>query len=210
MMAKVCNWLEERTGICQQARLKMGQAVPSHMYFYCFGGISLFIIIQQALTGVYMLFFYTPHPELALKSIEMMSNEDALGKLFRNMHRWGSILLLATIITHVVTVVYQKAYRRPRELNWISGVFQFLVVVLLLSTGILLPWDWRAYWAFALWVDYVDTWPVIGGTLKNFMLDAFTINRAFITHAMILPVALGLLLRFHFKMVRRHGISEPL
>ncbi len=210
MISKVSDWLNERTGFREQARLKRGQAVPAHMYFYCFGGISLFIILLQALTGIYMLFFYTPHPELALKSIEAMSNDDSLGGLFRNMHRWGATLLLATIITHVVTVVYQKAYRKPRELNWTSGVFQFLVVVLLLATGILLPWDWRAYWAFALWVDYVDTWPFIGDFLKNFILDVFTINRAFIIHVMVLPIALALLLRFHFKMVKRHGISEPL
>ena len=210
MISRVYDWLDERTGIKEAVRRKKAQAVPGHFYFYCFGGISLFIIILQVLTGFFMIFFYTPHPELALKSIEYMSNEVTLGWLVRNMHRWGSTLLLATIITHMISVIYQKAYRRPRELNWISGVFQFVIVFLILVTGIILPWDWRAYWSYALWVDYVDTWPVIGGALKNFMLDTFTINRAFITHVLVLPLLLFVLLGFHFKMVKRHGISEPL
>lgn len=210
MISRVYEWLDERTGIREAVRQKKAQAVPGHFYFYCFGGISLFIIILQVLTGVFMIFFYIPHPELALKSIEHMSNEVTLGWLVRNMHRWGSTLLLATIITHMISVIYQKAYRRPRELNWISGVFQFVIVFLILVTGIILPWDWRAYWSYSLWVDYVDTWPVIGETLKNFMLDTFTINRAFITHVLVLPLFLFGLLRFHFKMVKRHGISEPL
>ncbi|OHC75616.1 MAG: hypothetical protein A3G18_00185 [Rhodospirillales bacterium RIFCSPLOWO2_12_FULL_58_28] len=210
MLAKISEWLDERVGLRDNSRRKMGQAVPAHMFFYCFGGISLFIIALQALTGVYMLFFYTPHPELALKSIEAMSNDGSFGWFFRNMHRWGATVLLAAILTHVVTVFYQKAYRRPRELNWTSGVLQFLVVVLLLATGIILPWDWRAYWSFALWVDYFETWPVVGDFLKNLLLDTFTINRAFVIHVLILPIVLVLLLRFHFAMVRRHGISEPL
>jgi len=210
MIAKAYDWLDERTGIKERLRQKKGQAVPGHVYFYCFGGISLFIILLQVLTGVFMLFFYTPEPELALKSIEYMSNEVSFGWITRNMHRWGSTLLLATIITHMASVVYQKAYRRPRELGWISGTLQFLVVFLILTTGIILPWDWRSYWSFALWMDYVDSWPVVGGWLKDFMLDTFTLSRAFITHVFVLPFLLFVLLRFHFKMVKRHGISEPL
>lgn len=157
-----------------------------------------------------MLFFYTPHTLEALKSIEYMSNEITLGWLVRNMHRWGSTLLLATVFTHLITVFYRKAYRNPRELNWVSGVLQFIVVFLLVLSGIVLPWDWRAYWSYAIWVDYIDTWPLIGEAVKNFVLDTFTIYRSFITHVVILPLVLFLLLRFHFAMVRKHGIAEPL
>lgn len=210
MIARVYDWLDERTGIKDRIRRKKAQAVPGHVYFYCFGGISLFIIALQVMTGIFMTFYYTPHPEMALNSINQMSNESGLGALVRNMHRWGSTLLLATIFTHMISVVYQKAYRNPREMNWISGILQFVVVFLLLATGIILPWDWRSYWSFALWVDYVDTWPIVGDMLKNFMLDTFTVNRAFIIHVLVLPLLLFGLLRFHFKMVKRHGISEPL
>lgn len=205
------NWLNERTGFWEWRRKKAAQAVPAHMsFFYCFGGISLLIILLQVLTGVYMVFFYTPHAQEALKSIEAMSNGSVLGALMRNTHRWGSTLLLAAIFAHLVTVVSHKAYRNPRELNWLSGVFQFILVILLLITGLVLPWDWRAYWSFAIWVDYLETWPLVGSFLKNSLLDHFTINRGFVIHILILPVLLGILLHFHFRMVRRHGIAGPL
>lgn len=210
MISRVADWLDARTGFRERIRAKKAQAVPSHSFFYCFGGISLFIIILQVLTGIFMLFFYTPNTLEALKSIEYMSNEITLGWLVRNMHRWGSTLLLATVFTHLVTVFYRKAYRNPRELNWVSGVFQFVVVFLLVLSGIILPWDWRAYWSYAIWVDYIDTWPLIGEAVKNFVLDTFTIYRSFITHVVILPLILFLLLRFHFRMVKKHGIAEPL
>ncbi|MCP4326928.1 MAG: cytochrome b6 [Alphaproteobacteria bacterium] len=210
MMARVYDWLDARTGIKQWAETKKVQAVPSHSFFFCFGGISLLIIMLQVITGIFMLFFYTPDPKEALNSLDYMSNEVPLGWLVRNMHRWGATLLLASVFTHLVTVFYRNAYRNPRELNWISGVLQFFVVFLLVLSGIILPWDWRAYWSFAIWVDYVGTWPLVGEFMESFVLDTFTIYRSFITHIVILPLILFALLSFHFKMVRKHGISEPL
>ncbi len=210
MIARFTNWFDRRTGLKTWMREKRAQAVPSHTFFYCFGGISLFIILLQVLTGVLMLFHYTPNPLEALKSIQYMSNEVPFGWLVRNMHRWGATLLLASIFTHMITVFYRKAYRQPRELNWMSGVLQFLVVFLFVLSGIILPWDWRAYWSYAIWVDYIATWPLIGEPVKDFVLDTFTIYRSFITHVVLLPLFLFVLLAFHFKMVRKHGIAEPL
>ena len=205
------DWLDERTGIKEWIEKKKAQPVPAHVnIFYCFGGLSFFLILVQVVSGLFMLFFYVPDPATALDSINKMSNEVTLGWLFRNLHRWGATFLMATIFTHMVSVFYHKAYRRPRELNWVTGVFQFIVVFLILLTGIFLPWDWEAYWSFAIWVDYLATWPLIGKYLSELMLDTFTINRGFITHIWILPLLLMVLLWFHFRMVRKHGISGPL
>ncbi len=211
MAMGLIDWLEQRTGLVTWRKNKGDQAIPAHMGFLrCFGGISLLFIILQVISGTFMLFHYQPQPQEALRSIEQMSNEVPFGALFRNLHRWGATLLMATIFSHMVSVGFQKAYRNPRELNWVSGVLQLIVVFLLLATGLLLPWDWRSYWSFALWVDYLETWPLIGGWLKEALLDNFTINRGFVIHILVLPLVLLILLRFHFGMVRRHGIAEPL
>lgn len=205
MGAKVALWIKE------QIRLKKGKPIPSHVtFFYCFGGFSLFLIILQLITGIFMLFFYTPEPDKALQSIEYMSNEVALGWLFRNMHRWTSTLLMATVFSHMVIVFYLKAYQSPREFTWLTGVVQLLMVFLLVVTGIILPWDWRAYWSFAIWMDYIDTWAIFGPSFKDTLLSAFTLNAAFYTHVLAIPLLLAGFLFFHFKMVRRHGISGPL
>jgi len=197
--------------IRNQIRLKKGQAVPSHVnFFYCFGGISLFLILIQLVSGVFMLFFYTPEPEKALLSIEYLSNEITLGWLFRNTHRWISSLLLATVFSHMVIVFYLKAYQSPRQFTWLTGVSQLLLVFLLVATGILLPWDWRSYWSFAIWTDYIGTWTIGGESIKTAILDTFTLSAAYYTHILLIPLILALSLFFHFKMVARHGISEPL
>ncbi|OGT29260.1 MAG: hypothetical protein A2W28_05520 [Gammaproteobacteria bacterium RBG_16_51_14] len=202
---KVAEWVRK------QIRLKKGQAVPSHVnFFYCFGGISLFLILTQLISGVFMLFFYTPEPTQALQSIAHLSNEVPLGWLFRNMHRWISALLLATVFSHMVIVFYLKAYQSPRQFTWLTGVSQLLMVFLMLVTGVILPWDWRSYWSFAIWMDYIGTWTVGGESIKAIILDTFTLDAAYYIHILLIPLVLATLLFFHFKMIRRFGISEPL
>ncbi|MDH4203887.1 MAG: cytochrome b N-terminal domain-containing protein [Phycisphaerae bacterium] len=201
----IAEWIKE------QIRIKKGKPIPAHVnFFYCFGGISLFLILLQLLSGVFMLFFYTPEPDKALLSIAYLSNEVPMGWLFRNMHRWTSTLLLATVFSHMVIVFYLKAYQSPRKLTWLSGVFQLLMVFLLVITGLILPWDWRSYWSFAIWMDYIGTWVLGGETLQAALLDTFTLNAAYFTHILAIPILLAAFLSFHFKMIRRYGISKPL
>jgi quinol-cytochrome oxidoreductase complex cytochrome b subunit len=157
-----------------------------------------------------MLFYFTPEPKVALLSIEAMSNEVMGGWLLRDGHRWGSTILLAFVFSHMIIVFYFKAYQSPRQLTWTSGVVQLALVFLMVTTGVLLPWDWRAYWAYAIWMDYIGTWPLIGGYLREVALETFTLNMVFYTHVLFLPLLLGGFLLFHFKMVRKYGISEPL
>ena len=203
--AKVAEWIRERI------RLKKGKPIPAHVnFFYCFGGFSLFLILLQLVSGGFMLFFYTPEPTKALQSIAHLSNEVTLGWLFRNMHRWTSTLLVATVFSHMAIVFYLKAYQSPRQFTWLTGVSQLLMVFLMVATGIILPWDWRSYWSFALWMDYVGTWTIGGESLKSVMLDTFTLNAAYYTHILAIPLILATILFFHFKMVRRYGISGPL
>ena len=92
MTAELSNWLRERI------RLKKSKPIPAHMNFFsCFGGLSFSIILLQLATGIFMLFFYSPEPREALKSIDYMSNEILFGGLIRNMHRWASVILLAMV-----------------------------------------------------------------------------------------------------------------
>jgi cytochrome b6 len=197
--------------IKQLIREKKGKPIPTHVnFFYCFGGISLFLIAVQLATGVGMLFFYTADPKTAYDSVLEMATKVPFGWLLRDMHRWGSTLVLATIFSHMIIVFYLKAYQSPRQYTWMSGVFQLLMVFLMLVTGLLLPWNWRSYWSFAIWMDYVKSWTIGGETLNNLFLDTFTINMAYYTHILIIPLILALVLSFHFKMVKRHGITGPL
>ena len=205
------EWLDERTGIKRYLKYKRELLIPDHVtFFYCFGGISLTILLLQLLTGIFMTFFYVPKPEEAFNSILKMSNEVPLGWLMRNMHRWGATILIATVITHMFNVFYHKAFQKPREFNWLSGFTMFLIVLLFSITGSILPWNWRSYWVLVIWTDYFASWPLIGEHLAAPILEYFSVGRSFIIHILLLPVISAVFLTFHFKMVKRHGISGPL
>ncbi len=189
---------------------KKAKPIPAHVnFFYCFGGLSLALIILQVFTGGAMLFFYEPDPAKAYQSIVVLSTEVPLGWLLRNLHRWGSTLLLAMVFSHLVIVFYLKAYQSPRQFTWLTGVFQLVLVFLLVATGIILPWDWRSYWSFSLWADYFATWAG-GAAIQQFLLDHFSLRAAYYAHILAIPLALAAFLHFHFRMVRKYGISEPL
>lgn len=207
----IIGWLDERAGLKRYWTNKRGLLIPDHVnFFYCFGGISLSIIILQLLTGLFITFFYVPKPEDAFNSILRMSNQVPLGWLMRNMHRWGATVLVATLLTHMFSVFYHRAYQRPRELNWLSGTLLFLIVLIFSITGTILPWNWRSYWVLVIWTDYIGSWPVIGEFLKWPILEYFSVSRSFVIHILLLPIIITVLLVFHFKMVKRHGISGPL
>lgn len=211
MFGKIYDWLDERTDIKKWVKKQLEYPVPDHVtLFYCFGGLALFIIMLQVVTGVFMIFFYVPKPESALESIHHLSNSVPMGWLMRNMHRWGATLLIAMVFFHMVSVIIHRAYQKPRELNWLSGLSMFVIVMFFTITGSILPWDWRGYWVLVLWTDYVGSWPIIGEALKGPILSAFTVGRSFVTHIWILPFLSVLFLFVHFKMVRKHGISGPL
>lgn len=211
MMGKIYNWLDERTGVKKFITEKLEYPIPDHVnIFYCFGGLSFFIILLQVISGFIMLFHYNPIPEKALPSVNYISTSVPLGWLVRNMHRWGATMLVAMIFLHITSVFLHRAFRKPRELNWVSGLIMFFVVMLFSVTGIILPWDWRSYWTFTIWADYIATWPLLGDILRDFLLVSFAVRRSFIIHVWVLPFISILLLWFHFKMVKRHGISGPL
>jgi len=205
------NWFDERAGLKEYWDRKKSVMIPDHLTFFrCFGGISLSIIILQLLTGSFMTFYYSPKPEEAFDSIIYLSNEVTLGWLIRDMHRWGATILIATLITHMANVFYQKAFSKPRELNWMSGFTMLILVILFSVTGSILPWNWRSYWVFSIGLDYIGTWPVIGDSIKSLVVDNFSVGRSFVIHIFLLPVVSALVLAFHFKMVKKHGIKGPL
>ena len=211
MIGKIYDWLDHRTGIKKLVTDKLEYPIPDHVnIFYCFGGLSFFIILLQVVSGFVMLFYYTPIPEKALDSVTYFSTEVSYGWLIRNMHRWAATLLVAIIFFNITSVFLHRAFRNPRELNWLSGLLMFVVVILFSVTGVILPWDWRSYWGLTIWADYIGTWPFFGEAVRDFLLVNFAVGRSFVFHVWLLPLVTIILLWVHFKMVKKHGISGPL
>ena len=56
----------------------------------------------------------------------ILQNEVAFGQIVRGMHHWGASLVIVMMFLHTLRVFFQGAYKKPRELNWMVGVLNFL------------------------------------------------------------------------------------
>jgi menaquinol-cytochrome c reductase cytochrome b subunit len=162
-----------------------------------------------------LAFYYQPTPERAYASIFYISGYVKYGWFIRSVHVWGSRLMVVFIVVHMLRVYVTASYKRPRELNWVAGVFLFGITMAFALTGSLLPWDQKAYWGTAGAITLIEKTPVVGDRLAHFIvggdaIGAAALSRFYAAHIMILPAALTILLFLHFWMVRKQGISDPL
>ena len=185
-------------------------------YTLCLGGLSFFLFILLTITGIFLMFYYTPTVEQAYADTQALSTNVAFGSLVRNMHRWGAHLMVLTVFLHMSRVFYHGAYKPPREFNWVVGVILLLLTLLLSFTGYLLPWDQLALWAVTVGTNMAGFVPVVGAQVKFALLGsaevtANTLLRWYVLHVLFLPFIIVIFMAVHFWRVRKDGgISGPL
>lgn len=216
MFAGTKEFIEERLKLQPVATRVMDHPVPRHIgWLHCFGGLTFFTFIVQVVTGVMMAFFYAPTPDHARDSVAYFQESVPFGSIVRNVHVWGAYAMVSLVFLHMTRVFVHKAYRKPRELNWMLGVMLLMLVLGFGFTGYLLPWDQRAYWATNVGLNIVDTIPVVGEFGASFLrggpdLGALTLLRFYALHVFILPLILAIGLFLHFAMIRKQGVARPL
>jgi quinol-cytochrome oxidoreductase complex cytochrome b subunit len=185
-------------------------------YTLCLGGLSFFLFILLTITGIFLMFYYTPSAEAAYSDVQALSTNIAFGSLVRNMHRWGAHLMVLSVFLHMSRVFYHGAYKPPREFNWIVGVVLLLLTLLLSFSGYLLPWDQLALWAVTVGSNMASFVPVIGaqvkfGLLAGVEVTAATLLRFYVLHVLFFPFIIDIFMAVHFWRVRKDGgISGPL
>jgi quinol-cytochrome oxidoreductase complex cytochrome b subunit len=185
-------------------------------YTLCLGGLSFFLFILLTITGIFLMFYYTPSAEAAYSDVQALSTNIAFGSLVRNMHRWGAHLMVLSVFLHMSRVFYHGAYKPPREFNWIVGVVLLLLTLLLSFSGYLLPWDQLALWAVTVGSNMASFVPVIGaqvkfGLLAGVEVTAATLLRFYVLHVLFFPFIIVIFMAVHFWRVRKDGgISGPL
>jgi quinol-cytochrome oxidoreductase complex cytochrome b subunit len=185
-------------------------------YTLCLGGLSFFLFIHLTITGIFLMFYYTPTAELAYVDIQALSTDIAFGSLVRNMHRWGAHLMVLSVFLHMSRVFYHGAYKPPREFNWVIGVILLLLTLLLSFSGYLLPWDQLALWAVTVGTNMAGFVPVVGEQVKFALLagvevSAATLLRFYVLHVLAFPFIIVIFMAVHFWRVRKDGgISGPL
>ncbi len=182
-------------------------------WVHTFGSALLVLLIAQILTGGILLLFYAPTPDHAWESLSYVEENLPSVAYLRSLHVWGASLLVLLATCHILRVVLHGSYKAPRELNWLSGMASFLVVLAFLFTGHLLPWDQKGYWDTEVGLEMIGRAPLGGELLRRLLqggeeIGAYTLSRFFALHVFFLPGALLALVGIHLFLLRYHGIAD--
>lgn len=208
------TWLDRRYDFSTVIESLLHVIIPSTAKTYYLGGITLFLFVVQAITGILLAIYYQPTPDTAYDSILFIMNQVNFGWLIRSIHAWGANLMILFCVLHLLRVFFQAAYKAPREITWLVGMALLGVTLAFGFTGYLLPWDQRAYWATTVGSEIAGALPGVGDKLIVFLrsgsdITARTLSRFFGIHVLVLPVSLAAILVVHLVMVHQQGLADP-
>lgn len=198
------------------------KTVPVHRmsWAYYAGGLTLFFFLIQVVTGLLLLFYYQPTVSDAHASVEYITRQVPGGALVRNMHAWSSSSMIFCVLGHFITTLAMKAFARPREVTWVTGVALLLVTFGFGFTGYLLPWNQIAVNATKVGLQSIE---LIGAYLPGELaklptviretiqgesaVGQSTLSRFYALHVIILPLTVFAVLGMHLFSVQLHGMS---
>jgi ubiquinol-cytochrome c reductase cytochrome b subunit len=211
----VYDWFEQRLGLGAVVIETAEHEVPSNTssWWYVFGSAATVVLVLQIMTGVLLALVYAPTASNAWNSLQFLDHNVKLGWFLRAMHGWGSDFMVAIVLIHLAQVFLFGAYKFPRELTWIIGVFLLLLTLGMAFTGQVLRFDQDAYWGLGIGASILSRVPFIGGPLVNLMLGGPiiagpTLSRFFTLHVFVIPGILIAMVGLHVWMVLRLGIND--
>ncbi|PLW82925.1 ubiquinol-cytochrome C reductase [Kineobactrum sediminis] len=210
------DWVDERLPIMRAWNTHMGQyyAPKNFNFWYFFGVLSLVVLVNQLLTGIWLTMNYTPSAEEAFASVEYIMRDVDYGWILRYMHSTGASAFFVVVYLHMFRALIYGSYKKPRELIWIFGMLIFVVLMAEAFVGYVLPWGQMSYWGAQVIISLFGAIPVVGEGLVtwirgDFLISGATLNRFFALHVVALPIVLLALVVLHLLALHEVGSNNP-
>ncbi|HUM13090.1 MAG TPA: cytochrome bc complex cytochrome b subunit [Myxococcaceae bacterium] len=215
---RLYRWLDARFGLGRLVEFARHKEVPvggHSMVWYYLGGATLFFFTVQLASGVLLLMYYQAGEQTSYESIRYITTKVPFGWLVRSIHCWSAHLMIVALVVHMFSTMMLKAYRRPRELTWLTGFVLFAIALGFGFSGYLLPWNELAFFATAVGTDSVKSVPVIGQWLLEVMrggpdVTINTLYRFFALHVVILPLVMVAVVSTHLLFIQVQGMAKPM
>jgi ubiquinol-cytochrome c reductase cytochrome b subunit len=212
---RVYGWFERRLQLEGPVKDAVLHKVPRNTasWWYVFGSAAFTLLFLQIFTGILLALVYVPAGGEAWNSLNVLNHQIPLGWFLRAMHGWGSNFMVAIVLIHMAQVFLFGAYKFPRELTWILGVFLLLMTLGMAFTGQVLRFDQDAYWGLGIGASIMSRVPRIGGGLVHLLLGGpiiagATLSRFFALHVFVIPGAMLLFVFLHVWMVLKLGVND--
>ncbi|MDQ2844492.1 MAG: cytochrome b N-terminal domain-containing protein [Acidobacteriota bacterium] len=214
-LRKTAVWLDDRLHLTALYASTAGHEVPASAgsWFYVFGSATLLCFIIQIITGACLAFVYIPSTNEAFTSLQYLNHAQFWGWYMRAVHYWGSNFMVFIMTLHMIQVFLFGAYKYPRELTWVSGVFLLLTTLGMAFTGQVMRFDQDAYWGLTIGASITGRVPLIGAQLVHVLLAGpiiagETLSRFFTLHVFIIPGLIIAIVSMHLRLVLTKGINE--
>jgi ubiquinol-cytochrome c reductase cytochrome b subunit len=210
------DWVDARLPIMRAWNTHMGEyyAPKNFNFYYYFGVLSLVVLVNQLLTGIWLTMSYTPSAEAAFSSVEYIMRDVEYGWLIRYLHSTGASAFFVVVYLHMFRALLYGSYKKPRELIWIFGMLIFIVLMAEAFVGYVLPWGQMSYWGAQVIISLFGAIPVVGEDLVtwirgDYLLSGITLNRFFALHVVALPIVLLALVVLHILALHEVGSNNP-
>ena len=178
------------------------------------GWLSSYFVFFETITGILLMLWYTPSPEIAYGDMLTILSNVPLGQLMRDTHRLGAEFMVAVVAMHMMRTWITGSYKKPRQFTWFSGLLLLVITGFLSFSGYLLPWDQLSLWAVTIGASMAEATPVVGDQVNLLLrgapeLGANGLLRFYLLHVLALPALLFVFFGVHYYKVIIHGYSLP-
>jgi ubiquinol-cytochrome c reductase cytochrome b subunit len=208
--------VDERLPIVRAWDTHMGKyyAPKNFNFWYFFGVLSLVVLVNQLLTGIWLTMSFTPSSEGAFASVEYIMRDVEYGWIIRYMHSTGASAFFAVVYLHMFRGLLYGSYKKPRELVWIFGMLIYLALMAEGFLGYVLPWGQMSYWGAQVIVSLFGAIPVVGDAIVewvrgDYLISGITLNRFFALHVVAIPIILLALVLLHILALHEVGSNNP-
>ena len=215
LIQQIGDWLDARLQLAASLRETTEHPVPRETasWFYVFGSAALVVFVMQIITGMLLAVIYVPSAAEAWNSLQTLNHSIAFGWYIRALHGWGSNFMVAIVLIHMVQVFLFGAFKYPRELTWIVGVFLLLMTLGMAFSGQVLRFDQDAFWGLGIGASICSRIPIVGPWMVTLLLGGpiiagTTLSRFFAVHVFVIPGMLIAFVGLHLLMVLKLGINE--
>ncbi|WP_315738344.1 cytochrome c1 [Bradyrhizobium sp. SZCCHNR1093] len=209
------KWLEQRLPIIGLVHSSfVAYPTPRNLnYWWTFGAILSMMLGVQIVTGVILAMHYTPHADLAFKSVELIVRDVNYGWLLRNMHACGASMFFLAVYIHMFRGLYYGSYKAPREVLWILGVIIYLLMMATGFMGYVLPWGQMSFWGATVITNLFSAVPYFGESIVTLLWGGYsvgnpTLNRFFALHY-LLPFLIAGVVVLHVWALHVAGQNNP-
>ena len=216
MLVGLRDWVDARLPIVRAWNTHMGKyyAPKNFNFWYFFGVLSLLVLVNQLLTGIWLTMSYTPSQEGAFASVEYIMRDVDYGWILRYMHSTGASAFFVVVYLHMFRALLYGSYKKPRELIWIFGMLIFVALMAEAFVGYVLPWGQMSYWGAQVIISLFGAIPVVGEDLVtwirgDYLISGITLNRFFALHVVALPIVLLALVVLHLLALHEVGSNNP-